>query len=198
MIKFSRAVVLFFFLIGGAVGIASADSLYNFENTGLLETPFAVTSNGLTATFSSSGDPEGFEVIPTVGLFSSLTGNGLGNFNAVPFSLSIAFSSDASSISLDFATSGPAFFTLSTLKDGMPVNSVMVSGTVPGGFQFPEGAVGLSGGTFNEVLMTSTASSFTVDNIDVTPVATPEAGSLFLLGFGLAATMALRRREFGS
>jgi hypothetical protein len=197
MFKLSRTVLSVFLLFVGAIGVASADSVYNFQNAANADTPFSVASNGLTATFASNGDPEGFEVIPTVGLFKSLTGNALGNFNPNPLSLSISFSGNVNSISLDFATSGPGVFTLSTFENGLAVASVIASGVVPNGFQFPEGAVALTGGAFNEVLITSTAKSFTVDNIDVKPVATatPEPASLALLGLSLAAVAAVLRNR---
>jgi len=106
MVKYSRAVVLFFLLFGVAVGIANADSVFDFENTTAFGTPFMETSNGVTASFTAtpgpsfSGPPDvSFEILPLAGEFSSLTGNALTNPNSGPWILTVDFSRDATSIS---------------------------------------------------------------------------------------------------
>ena len=52
----------------------STVSIFNFDSDVLgTPTPFSHSNNGLTATFSSTGDPGGFVVAPT--FFLTLTGN---------------------------------------------------------------------------------------------------------------------------
>jgi hypothetical protein len=213
-------VILSFLLLGVAVGIANADSVWNFDNSSASGTPFSETSNGVTATFSATpGSPfygvypglSQFEIEPVTGLFSSLTGNALGNFYDGRWILTVDFA-EATSISLLFATvqSGDdthpnaGVFTLSAFEHGTPVGTVSATGTVAQGFNHPgadhpEGSIGLAGVLFDEVKMSSNTDSFVVDDIHLTRavevVGIPEPTSLLLLSCGLVVVAAMRRRK---
>jgi hypothetical protein len=167
---------------------AKASAVFNFDGDSLgTSTGFTDTVDGLSATFSGSFDPGGFVVYPTI--FDTLTGNVLGDPGPVGFdnlSLTIDFSQDLSGVSLDFATSdfGDASpLTLTAYENAQLVGSTQATGVIPGGFYFPEGQISFAG-MFNEIVISSTATDFAVDNIAA--VTTPEPGLFPLLALGLA------------
>jgi hypothetical protein len=195
--KSLRAVALAFALFAGIVGIASADSIYTFDGipNGTL-TPLSLTSNGLTATFTSNDDPLGFNVYATAGFFKTLTGSAL---NAIGPGrvLTIGFSSTVDSVFFNFADNGGAPLVLNAYEGTSFVGTVSATPSVPAGFIVPEGTVSLSGASFNRVVMSTTAPVYSIDNLDVKTgaVATPEPNSLVLLCFGLAGLAILRYRK---
>jgi hypothetical protein len=71
----------------------------------------------------------------------------------------------------------------------------MSTGQFLTGFTFPEGEISFAGMPFNEIVVSSTATDFAVDNINV--IAAPEPGSFLLLGAGLilSGLASLRRRS---
>ncbi len=177
---------------------ANASTVFNFDADNLgTSTTFTDTMDGLSATFSSSADPGGFVVYPS--FFETLTGNVLGDpgpSGQDNLALDVAFSQELSSISLGFATSdfgSPSPLTLTAYQNSQLVGSVETTGTVPGGFTFPEGQIEFNGSPFNNIVISSTAMDFAVDNIAVT--ATPEPGLLLPLGFGFAAIAFLSLRK---
>jgi hypothetical protein len=195
MIKLSR-VSLVLTALAFSSSAAFAASVFNFDSDTLGKgTAFTDTNNGISATFSSSGDPNGFLVIQPAAygvVFQTLTGNvltdALGSSN---LTLTILFGSGISSLNLDFAVIAgvPTPFTLQALRNGASLGSVTETDSVPAGFAFAEGVATFSSSNFNEVILGSTAQAFAVDNITVTPAtvtATPEPGTMPLL---LAALM---------
>ncbi len=154
-------------------------------------TPFSVDSGSTTASFSS---PQGsaFFVTNTTP-FSSLTGNVLVDNDDAQNELRILFSEPLQAISLLFALNTPVIsdaLSLNAFRSGMSVGSTSATGTVPGGFAFPEGSLSFGGSVFDEVRLTSAAIDFGIDNVDVTPAAgVPEPSSLWLGGAGLAVLL---------
>lgn len=186
-------------LAAGAFAMtASADAVFTFDTNALgTATAFTDTVNGLSATFSSSADPGGFEVQPSA--FETLTGNVLGDpgpAGATNIALNVDFSHDLSAITLNFATGDfvvPSPFVLSAYENANLVGTVQSTGMFLPGFTFPEGEIAFAGGTFNSIQVSSLAPEFAVDNIAV--VATPEPRAFVLLGTGLAAIVLLARRR---
>lgn len=175
-------------VLSGQPGSASATvATYNFDAQAVgNSTPFSITDNGVTASFSSPADPGGFTISGS--FFSTLTGNVLlspGPAGANDIPLDIAFSQPIASISLLFALNGPPAnpFDLATNAGG----SSSATGTIPAGFNFPEGPLSFSGAPFTAVALDTTAFNFAVDDIVVTTAAVPEPSSWGLVLAGLAA-----------
>jgi len=182
---------------------ANASIVFNFDGDNLgTATTFTDTVNGLSATFSSSADPGGFVVYPT--MFQTLTGNVLGDPGpafADNLALDVSFSQDLSAIELDFATSdfiSPSVFTVTAYENSALVGSATSTGEFLSGFTFPEGEIAFAGSAFNQVVISSAATDFAVDNINVAP--TPEPGTLTLIGTGLflLGIGSVRRRKAAS
>lgn len=193
---------------------AMAASVFNFDSdTAGKGTAFTDTNSGISATFSSSSDPNGFVVEDPATLalngifFQSLTGNVLIDKIANSKSnltLTILFSSMLSNVSLDFAVDATSStpFTLQAIRSGTSVGSVIATDSVPAGFTLAEGVATFSSSNFNEIILSSTADSFAVDNITVTAATVspvPEPGSFSMLGFPLFMFVFpwLRRRLSG-
>ena len=189
-----RSLLSIFAALAFLCGAAHADSLYgfNFDNDapGTITT-FTDTNGPLSATFSSSADPGGFVIYPT--MFETLAGNVLGNPGpsgpgGVP--LDFTFNQNLSAITLDFATadfSTPSPLTLSAYENSALVGSTTIAGQFLPGFTFPEGEIAFSGATFNNVAISTTAPDFAVDNILVATTA-PEPGTIGMLAAGLFLT----------
>jgi hypothetical protein len=178
----------------------SMTAVFNFDNdTPGTSTTFTDTSNGISATFSSSADPGGFVIYPT--MFETLTGNVLGDPGPAGLdnlALDIAFSQDLSAIELDFATAdffSPSPLTVNAYENGTLVGSNTFPGQFLPGFTFPEGEIAFSGSNFNQVVISTTATDFAVDNINVAAASpAPEPSTDLLVGAGLLVAGFLRRR----
>ena len=180
---------------------ANAADVFNFDNDSLgTSTTFTDTANGLSATFSSSADPGGFIIYGDNGMFETLTGNVLGDAGpsgANGINLSIAFNQNLSALLLDFATAdfGTASpLTITAYENSTQVGSATATGMILPGFTFPEGEIALSGVLFNNVVVSSTAPDFAVDNINVATAPEPAVVGLFGLGFLALGVPAVYRK----
>ncbi len=188
-----------------AAAHAETIAVFNFDNdTPGASTTFTDTNNGVSATFSSSDDPGGFVIYPSI--FETLTGNVLGDpgpAGANDIALDIDFSQSLSAIVLDFATadfSSASPLTITAYDNTTEVGSNTSTGEFLSGFTFPEGEIAFDEGTFNNVVISTSSPDFAVDNIEVaTAAAAPEPGTLtmFTAGLLLAGVGMLRRRARG-
>jgi len=194
--KTVRPYLLLTFLL--AIPAARAATIFNFDNDAVgTSTGFTDTVNGISATFSSSGDPGGFAVEQTI--FQTLTGNVLGDPGPalqLGLTLNITFSSALSAIDLLFATGDfgtPSPLTLDAYNGTTLVGSVSQTGTVLS--LFPEGEIAFSGAAFNSVVLSSTAPTFAIDNVQVAQAPEPGSATMLALGLLFAGVSAVRRRR---
>ena len=198
-----RPAVMIFVLVPAVSALLHAGVVtYDFEADTGQSTLFTDTVSGLSATFSSSGDPGGFSVLAT-GTFQSLTGNFLMDLGPSPLVLTIAFSAPLTDISMNFATSGEGSVNLDAFTGGSGgtlVGSNSAVGSVPPGFALPEGVIGFNGGTFDTVVLSATTTNFAIDNVGATdpPPGVPEPGSLLLCAGALAALSFVQYRRRNS
>jgi hypothetical protein len=191
---------MIFVLVPGLSTLAHAGVVtFDFEADTGQSTLFADTVGGLTATFSSSADPGGFNVLAT-GTFQSLTGNFLMDLGPSPLVLTIGFSAPLTDISMNFATSDVGTLSLNAYTGGSGgtlVGSNSASGTVPAGFTLPEGVISFNGGTFDTVVLSATTTNFAIDNVAATdpPPGVPEPGSLLLCAGALVGLSFLQFRR---
>jgi hypothetical protein len=185
-----------------AAAYASSAIDFDFDSDALgTSTTFTDTEDGLSATFSSSADPGGFVVYPS--MFETLTGNVLGDpgpASASNIALDVNFSQNLSAVTLDFATADfvtPSPFTITAYENSILVGSGTSTGQFLPGFTFPEGEITFEGANFNNFVLSTPSPDFAVDNIQVLSATAPEPGTLtlFAAGLFLSGIGAVRRRR---
>ncbi len=185
----------FMFVAGVWTHVSATTIIFNFnaDPTGKA-TPFTDTVSGLSAAFSSSGDPGGFQVFPS--FFKTLTGQVL--FDPGPAGLdnlilTIQFSAAQSAISFNFATnSGTGVpLNLAAFNGASLIGSTAATGSLASSV-FPEGVLSFTGGPFNRVVLSSSAVDFAIDNLTVTDVV-PEPGMVVLFLAGILTLLGTAR-----
>lgn len=146
------------------------------------------------ATFSSPSDPGAYTFGPNGGLFSALGPYVLSSGGATA-TLDIAFAANQHAVTFDFAlgdflASGGGDVLTVTTNTGVVLP---VTAGLRGSDFYPEASVSLSGaGSFSSLAISS---PYPIVLADLTSVSVPEPASMTLLGGGLLALMATRRRR---
>ena len=172
-------------------------------------TPFTETVNGLGASFSSDGDPNGFEVIdfPPLNPLGPVLADQVrmdGSF----LTLTIGFSAPQTSFSTVFGTTLQSRsdpdppFDLTAFNGASEVGSATATGVLAPIFPIEFGVLSFSGPAFDSVVLLSPkAAAFWIDGLVVNAGPTvPEPSSLSLVafvglvGFCAGAIKRLRRR----
>jgi hypothetical protein len=200
-------VMLVLTLLGGAKN--STAQTFDFESTPVgTTTPFAVTEDGITATFSTLAgddfsvadlDPFSLSLLSGHVLQSGVFSPGTGGV------LHIGFSQPLNSVFLAFLTSSDAVITLEAYLGFGPVGYTTATPSATGPY---EGTIAFGSGSFDSILlnasipgMLNSGQPFAVDNIQVStaPTATvPEPMSVLLLATGLVGVCAVARRRSAS
>jgi PEP-CTERM motif len=188
-------------LLVGVPVMRAGTVVFNFDSDPSGQaTPFTDSSGGVLATFTSSGDPGGFGIAAS--FFETLTGQVLldpGPAGLNNLTLSIVFSTTASAISMDFATNSMIGvpFDLAAYSGSTLVGTATATGSIPGGFTFPEGMITFNSASFDKVVLSAPdAVDFAIDNVSLTTgPAVPEPATAFLMVFGGVAILALARRR---
>ncbi len=158
------------------------------------DTPsFAITSNGVTATYSSPAG-NGFQVQDTTGLFTFNTALVDNNFFGTD-PLTVSFSSLVSgNVSIPFAILD-SYGTRDTLLLTTNTGQTMTFVATPDGLALgePEGVARLALIAPIQSFTLTSSNALAIGNVSTAAV-TPEPGSLVLLATGLAG-VALRRRQ---
>jgi hypothetical protein len=198
----SRAILQSTAVLTMMSGSAYASVTFDFETIPQgTPTPFSITSDGITATFSS---PDGsvFLVLDSTGLTTTLAGNVAVDPGFTRYPLDIVFSEPMASVTMKFApvlgTPLRSTLLLSAFAGGtagiLVGTASAVGGPAPPTF-FPEGVISFEGSSFDAVRLTADVESFAIDDVRVFSAAeVPELTSFTLSVTGIGASLALGRR----
>jgi hypothetical protein len=193
-------------LLGAAAFLLAAPvaraQTFDFEAAPPGFTPLTLTSGAITATFSNPGPLQLYEVLGPfpAGSFTGLSSMVLGTTPGTgdifgPTPLAIVFGTPLTNVSLDFALTNQIPGTQLTLEAFLgttPVGSVVTPAAA--GPIFPEGTAVFGGTPFDNVLLSSDAADFAIDNLVVAaPAVVPEPATLGLAALGLAVLAAAGR-----
>ncbi len=165
---------------------------YSFDSSIGAANDFSVTSQGQTATFSSSSGPATFTVDPSADIFSfPVALGGFGNFNGDP--LTITFSSPVIDRILIpfgiFEAYAPDPVTIMATTDlGETMQFTTTSDNLISGS--PEGVIDFVPTDRISSLTLTSSTAFAIASVDV-----PEPMSAALVGGGLVGLAATRRRR---
>ena len=175
-----------------ARGQPMVDLFETFENVPPPRTtPLTLTHGWLTATYTSDGP---FSVIDefqlsTVG-FNSLAGNVLADTDPEPHELRIHLNRWADDIMLYFALNAPVgSMTIRLLFEDYETFSRTIEGVIPPGYLYPEGRLFIASHDvlkFDNIVLTSTAPNFAIDNLGFYSQTIPEPSTIWLVAGGAA------------
>ena len=196
--KFWRVLGASCVVAGSLVAGSPAQAVtYDFDNSIGASNDFSITSEGQTATFSSSSGPATFTVNPSADLFSfPVALGGFGNFTGNP--LTITFSAPVVDRILipfgifDAYATAPATL-VATTNTGERVEFTtefdnLISGNPEGVLNFVFTGQ-ISSLTLNSLMVSNSSPAFAIGSVEV-----PEPMSAALLGGGLI-TLAVMRRQ---
>ena len=197
------------------VGQAEANTVFDFDG-GPVHTslPLDQTAGDIVAHFSAAGQGYSIQPLPVTGLWpAGFSGNCLYPNSVFASDLSIAFSTSLSDISLLYSPEEYATDTSCTMRITAYNGTTLVGTTtysIPGDtFTWPTGTLAIAPSQpFDNVVVHYDAAPatggdygpvFMVDNVDVTPVPTPEPSALALLDVGALGLLGCgwRRRLLG-
>jgi hypothetical protein len=208
--RLRAAVVLFLAMLALSVEARAASILYTFEGPQFSPTPLPtplldrvpnVGDPTFQTDFTATPAATGFSVAPFV--FPLFSGNVLVDPGLPPASpadsLLLAFSSPIFALQVDFAIiqslSAPAAQLRLVTPAGMTSqSSANVGGSFPGGTLFFSSAVPFSTAQLSAFNSAGNPAFFAIDDLRLETTPVPEPGSLVLMGIGLAAALARRRR----
>ncbi|RYG22434.1 PEP-CTERM sorting domain-containing protein [bacterium] len=178
--------------------LAAQAAFYDFESVALgTTTPFSLTDDGITASFSSSPLAGSYEIADASDpglLLTTLTGHILVEPSITSSLLTISFDQPLGVFSTLFASSSDQPVELNAYSGASLVGTVVVAGVSPGGGSYPEGQIGFAGAVFDRVTLQSQADdeAIGIDNVSVQAV--PEPASMIALGAGAVALLRRRRK----
>jgi len=187
--------------LAAAVPAHAQIGVFNFNSDAVGKTTaFSDANGGITATFSSPSDPGAFAIFAnpapsSVLLSGNVLGNGAGAATGSATPLTVAFSQNLASLTLDFVDASaflanPQTFTLQAFENGTSVGTVTVPGVRPPAAPNAEGVIGFFGPAFNSVQLSSASTTlFSIDNLTAIAAPVPEASTTVSLGLLLALGM---------